>query len=115
MVSNQRSYRGGGSGTRCFLGAELSIRGKQEAWKSAGDFYPLTEPDSHCELLAIWKKQCPLEPIVSNFIDVLEKDLGSPQVSTEKSGANLDRASVNHSRDNDLTPDSTVRSGPERA
>jgi hypothetical protein len=41
------------------------------------DFYPLTEPESHCELLAIWKKQSPMEPIVSNFIDVLVAEVDS--------------------------------------
>jgi DNA-binding transcriptional LysR family regulator len=65
------------AGHGVFIGPELSIRGKQEAWRSAGDFYPLTEPDHHCELLAIWKKQCPMEPIVSNFIDVLVAELVS--------------------------------------
>jgi DNA-binding transcriptional LysR family regulator len=63
------------AGHGVFLGPELSIRGKQEAWRSAGDFYPLTGPDNHCELLAIWKKQCPIEPTVSNFIDVLVAEL----------------------------------------
>jgi DNA-binding transcriptional LysR family regulator len=65
------------AGHGVFLGPELSIRGKQEAWKSAGDFYPLAEPDSHCELLAIWKKQSPMEPIVSHFMDVLVAELNS--------------------------------------
>jgi DNA-binding transcriptional LysR family regulator len=59
------------AGRGVFVGPEISIRGKQEIWRSAGDFYPLTEPESHCELLAIWKKQWPMEPIISNFIDVL--------------------------------------------
>ena len=65
------------AGRGVFLGPELSIRGKHEAWRSAGDFYPLTEPESHCELLAIWKKQSPMEPIVSNFIDVLVAEVDS--------------------------------------
>jgi DNA-binding transcriptional LysR family regulator len=65
------------AGHGVFLGPELSIRGKQEAWRSAGDLYPLTEPDSHCELLAIWKKQWPMPPTVSNFIDVLVAELNS--------------------------------------
>jgi DNA-binding transcriptional LysR family regulator len=59
------------AGRGVFVGPEISIRGKQEIWRSAGDFYPLSEPESRGELLAIWKKQWPLEPIVSNFIDVL--------------------------------------------
>jgi DNA-binding transcriptional LysR family regulator len=59
------------AGRGVFLGPEIGILGKQEAWRSAGDFYPLTEPESHCELSAIWKKQWPMEPIISNFIDVL--------------------------------------------
>ena len=63
------------AGHGVFLGPELSIRGKQEAWRSAGDFYPLTGPDNHCDLLAIWKKQCPTEPTVYNFIDVLVAEL----------------------------------------
>jgi DNA-binding transcriptional LysR family regulator len=65
------------AGRGVFVGPEIGIRGKQEAWISAGDFYPLTEPESYCdlesycELSAIWKKQWPMEPIISNFIDVL--------------------------------------------
>jgi LysR family transcriptional regulator, benzoate and cis,cis-muconate-responsive activator of ben and cat genes len=65
------------AGRGVFVGTEIGIRGKQEAWRSAGDFYPLTEPEnyceleSYCELSAIWKKQWPMEPIISNFIDVL--------------------------------------------
>jgi DNA-binding transcriptional LysR family regulator len=65
------------AGRGVFVGPEIGIRGKQEAWSSAGDFYPLTEPEgyceleSYCELSAIWKKQWPMEPIISNFIDVL--------------------------------------------
>ena len=59
------------AGRGVFVGTEIGIRGKQEAWRSAGDFYPLTEPESHCELRAIWRTQRPMEPIISNFIDVL--------------------------------------------
>jgi LysR family transcriptional regulator, benzoate and cis,cis-muconate-responsive activator of ben and cat genes len=66
------------AGRGVFVGSEVGIRGRQEAWRSAGDFYLLTEPESHFELLAIWKKQSPMEPIVSNFIDVLVAELKSP-------------------------------------
>jgi DNA-binding transcriptional LysR family regulator len=59
------------AGRGVFVGPELGIRGREESWRSAGDFYPLTEPECHCELFAIWKKQCPTEPMISNFIDVL--------------------------------------------
>ena len=45
------------AGHGVFVGPEIGIRARQESWRAAGDFYPLTEPESHCELLAIWKKQ----------------------------------------------------------
>src|SRR6202007_158543 len=51
------------AGRDVFVGSEVGIRGRQEAWRSAGDFYLLTEPESHFELLAIWKTQSPPEPI----------------------------------------------------
>jgi DNA-binding transcriptional LysR family regulator len=66
------------AGHGVFVGPELGIRARQESWRAAGDFYPLTEPESHCELLAIWKKQSPVEPIVSNFLDVSVAELKSP-------------------------------------
>ena len=59
------------AGRGVFVGPEVGIRGKQESWRAAGDFYPVTEPESHCDLHAIWKKKCPMEPIISKFIDVL--------------------------------------------
>jgi DNA-binding transcriptional LysR family regulator len=59
------------AGRGVFIGPEVGIRARQEPWTSAGDFYPLTDPESQCELLAIWKKQWPMEPIISNFIDIL--------------------------------------------
>jgi DNA-binding transcriptional LysR family regulator len=65
------------AGRGIFIGPEVAIRGRFGPWKSAGDFYPLTEPESHCELLAIWKKQWPMKPIISNFIDVLVTELES--------------------------------------
>jgi len=66
------------AGRGAFLGPEATIRGRQETWRAAGDIYPLTEPDSHFELFAIWKKQCPMERTVSEFIDVLVTELKSP-------------------------------------
>jgi DNA-binding transcriptional LysR family regulator len=65
------------AGHGVFVGPEIGIRARQESWRAAGDFYPLTEPESHCELLAIWKKQCPMEPIISNFLDVSVAELKS--------------------------------------
>jgi DNA-binding transcriptional LysR family regulator len=59
------------AGRGVFVGPEVAIRGRLEPWRSAGDFYPLDEPESHFELFAIWKKQRPMESIVSNFIDLL--------------------------------------------
>jgi DNA-binding transcriptional LysR family regulator len=60
---------------------EVAIRGRLEPWSLAGDFYPLTEPESYFELFAIWKKQRLMEPIISNFIDVLVAEIESPTVS----------------------------------
>jgi DNA-binding transcriptional LysR family regulator len=65
------------AGRGVFLGPEVAIRGRLEPWRSAGDFYPLTEPESYFELFAIWKKQRPMESIVSNFIDLLVAGLNS--------------------------------------
>jgi DNA-binding transcriptional LysR family regulator len=76
------------AGRGIFVGPEVAIRGRLEPWTSAGDIYLLTEPGSHFELFAIWKKQSRTEPIVSKFLDVLA-DFGSPQVKEEKA-ANLD-------------------------
>jgi DNA-binding transcriptional LysR family regulator len=67
------------AGRGVFVGPEVAIRGRLEAWTSAGDPYLLTEPESHFELFAIWKKQLPMETIVSNFIDVLVAELNSPE------------------------------------
>jgi DNA-binding transcriptional LysR family regulator len=66
------------AGRGVFLGPEVSIRGRQEPWRSAGDIYVLTEPGSIFELFAIWKKQSQVEPTVSKFIDVLVGELKSP-------------------------------------
>jgi DNA-binding transcriptional LysR family regulator len=41
------------AGRGVFVGAEVSIRGRQESWRSAGDIYVLTEPGSIFELFAI--------------------------------------------------------------
>jgi DNA-binding transcriptional LysR family regulator len=65
------------AGRGVFVGPEVAIRGRLEPWTSAGDFYLLTEPESHFELFAIWKEQEPMEPIISNFIDVMVTDLNS--------------------------------------
>jgi hypothetical protein len=40
---------------------EVAIRGRLETWRSAGDFHLLTEPESHFELFAIWKRQSQVE------------------------------------------------------
>jgi DNA-binding transcriptional LysR family regulator len=66
------------AGRGVLVGAEISIRGRQEHWRSAGDIYVLTEPGSIFELFAIWKKQSQVEPIIANFIDVLVAELKSP-------------------------------------
>jgi DNA-binding transcriptional LysR family regulator len=63
------------AGRGVYVGTEVAFRGRQEPWRSAGDFYLFTEPESHFELFAIWKKQCPMEPIISKFIDALLADL----------------------------------------
>lgn len=69
------------AGRGVFVGPEVAIRGRLQPWTSAGDFYLLTEPDSHLDLFAIWKKQSLAEPIISNFLDVLA-ELGSPEVTS---------------------------------
>jgi DNA-binding transcriptional LysR family regulator len=66
------------AGRGVFVGPEVAIRGRAEAWRSAGDFYLLTEPGSHFDLFAIWKKQSQVEPTISEFIDVLVAELKSP-------------------------------------
>ena len=66
------------AGRGVFVTAEVAIRGRLEAWSLAGDFYPLTEPESYFHLFAIWKKQRPMVPILSNFIDVLVAEFKSP-------------------------------------
>jgi DNA-binding transcriptional LysR family regulator len=65
------------AGRGVFVGPEVAIRGRLEPWRSAGDFYPLTEPESYFELFAIWKKQRAMESITSNFIDLLVAGLSS--------------------------------------
>ena len=59
------------AGRGAFVGPEVSIRGREESWGSAGDIYVLKEPGCIFELFAIWKKLSPVEPIISNFIDIL--------------------------------------------
>jgi DNA-binding transcriptional LysR family regulator len=66
------------AGRGAFIGPELTIRGSEEIWKSVGDYYLLTEPGSHFELFAIWKKQSELEPMISKIIDLLVAELKSP-------------------------------------
>ena len=66
------------AGRGVFVGPELTIRGSEEIWRSVGDYYLLTEPGSHFELFAIWKKQSQLEPMISEFIDLLVAELKSP-------------------------------------
>jgi DNA-binding transcriptional LysR family regulator len=66
------------AGRGVFVGPEVSIRGRQEPWRSAGDIYVLTEPGSFFELFAIWKKQSQVEPTVSKFIETLVAELNSP-------------------------------------
>jgi DNA-binding transcriptional LysR family regulator len=63
------------AGRGVFVGAEVAIRGRQEAWRSAGDIYVLTETGSIFELFAIWKKQFQVEPAVSKFIETLVAEL----------------------------------------
>jgi LysR family transcriptional regulator, benzoate and cis,cis-muconate-responsive activator of ben and cat genes len=63
------------AGRGVFVGPEVGIRGGGEAWRSAGNIYPLTEPGSHFELFAIWKKKSQVEPTISTFLDVLVAEL----------------------------------------
>jgi DNA-binding transcriptional LysR family regulator len=65
------------AGRGVFVGPEVAIRGRLELWRAAGDFYPLTEPESYFELFAIWKKQRSMESITSNFIDLLVASFNS--------------------------------------
>jgi DNA-binding transcriptional LysR family regulator len=66
------------AGRGVFVGPEIAIRAREEGWRSVGDYHLLTEPGSHFELLAIWKKQSQLEPTISEFIDLLVAELKSP-------------------------------------
>jgi DNA-binding transcriptional LysR family regulator len=66
------------AGRGVFVGPEVGIRGREETWRAAGNFYLLTEPESHFELFAIWKTECSTEPIISKFIDDLVTELKSP-------------------------------------
>ena len=66
------------AGRGVFVGPELAIRGREEIWRSVSDYYLLTEPGSHFEVFAIWKKQSQLEPAISNFIELLVAELKSP-------------------------------------
>lgn len=66
------------AGRGVFVGPEVAIRGRLETWRSAGDFHLLTEPESHFELFAIWKRHSQVEPIISKFIDVLVAGVDLP-------------------------------------
>lgn len=65
------------AGRGVFLGPELTIRASEEMWRSVADCYRLTEPGSHFELFAIWKKQSQMEPMIFKFIDLLVAELKS--------------------------------------
>jgi DNA-binding transcriptional LysR family regulator len=78
------------AGRGVFAGPEDAIRARRGPWISAGNFYLLSEPESHFDLFAIWKRQYPMQPAVSKFLEVLAADLGSPQVSKQENGANSD-------------------------
>ena len=56
---------------------EIVIREREQTWRSVGDVYLGTEPGSHFELFAIWKKQSGMKPTISKFIDVLVAELKS--------------------------------------
>ena len=68
------------AGRGVFVVPEVSIRARQESWRSAGDIHVLTEAGSIFELFAIWKKQSEVEPTVSKFIEILVAELKSPTV-----------------------------------
>jgi hypothetical protein len=65
------------AGRGVFVGAQVSIDGRQEPWMSAGDIHLLREVESF-ELFAIWKGQRLPEPIVSQLLDLVTAELGSP-------------------------------------
>jgi DNA-binding transcriptional LysR family regulator len=65
------------AGRGVFVGPEIAIRAREESWRSVGDYYLLTEPESHFELFAIWKKQSQEEPVISKFIDLLLAEVKS--------------------------------------
>jgi DNA-binding transcriptional LysR family regulator len=66
------------AGRGVFLTSETAIRGREEIWRSVGDYYQLAEPGSHFDLFAIWKMQSRVEPTISKFIEVLLAQLKSP-------------------------------------
>jgi DNA-binding transcriptional LysR family regulator len=76
------------AGRGVFVGSEAAIRAREETWTSAGNIYLLTEPESHFDLFAIWKKQFPIEPKISNFIDVLVAEFESSRLSKKENVAN---------------------------
>ncbi len=97
------------AGRGVFLGPEVAIRGRLGPWTSAGNFYLLSEPESHFELFAIWKRQDRMEPTVSKFLGVLAADLGSPQVSEQENGA-----AMTHFTGNAPTIDISLKNGTDR-
>ncbi len=66
------------AGRGVFVGSDMTIRGREETWRSVADYYLLTEPGCHFELFAIWKKQSQVEQTISKFIDVLVAEVKSP-------------------------------------
>jgi len=62
------------AGRGIYVGAELGILAREQVWRPVSDYYPLTEPDSHIDWFAIWKKASRVQPAISNFIDILVAD-----------------------------------------
>ncbi|MBV9734069.1 MAG: LysR family transcriptional regulator [Verrucomicrobia bacterium] len=59
------------AGRGIYVGAELGILAREQVWGPVSDYYPLTEPESHIDWFAIWKKAARVQPAISNFIDIL--------------------------------------------
>ena len=62
------------AGRGVYVWAELAILAREQTWGSVCDYYALIEPDSHIDWFAIWKKASRVEPVISNFIDILVAD-----------------------------------------
>ena len=67
------------AGRGVYVWAELAILAREQTWGSVCDYYPLTEPDTPIEWFAIWKKASRVEPVISNFVDILAAQLESDQ------------------------------------